>query len=142
MFLLKLFLMAGWIAAAAVPKNSSLFGTLSAYSSTRIAFLIFSIFAFIVSIAILIINMLNINNLSRLHRIPMEIIVIPYFLLNLHKKINSSKYSVFSLLERISSFFLLFSPCQLQQLQEKANWNRKVISFMLLWIKEHSQQQL
>jgi hypothetical protein len=68
--------MAGWIAAAAVPKDSTLFGLLSAFSSTRIAYLIFAIFGFIVSILILIINMLNINNLSRLHRIPMELIVI------------------------------------------------------------------
>ena len=91
--------MGGWIAAAAIPKNSSFENTdgNGGFTSTRTAYLVFSIAAFLISIIEFLLNFLNMVNFSFCKKLPLELIVI--------KKIIINKYPVKII---IYNLFLVF----------------------------------
>ena len=78
MFFIKIFTLGGWIAAAAIPKNSSFENSdgNGGFTSTRTAYLVFSIAAFLISIIVFILNFLNLVNFSFCQKLPLELTVI------------------------------------------------------------------
>lgn len=71
---LIVFLMCGWISAAAVPKNAELLKLFPDMNGTRSAYLFFTILAFLLYLALYIINLLNIINMDRVRQLPWNLI--------------------------------------------------------------------